>query len=622
MREKDTSPDQEKSDGGKQPSWQNSSESTSDSSRAKESHVESLQSALGNQAIQRLHRVDHIQAKQVASTEDENERKAEQGAEPVTRSPESETNGRKNTAISINTVGHNVDRSVWVHRRSAASSRGDGGVKNRMSAIKDAQREEKREEGYEVNGEVATEIESAQGSGESLDDNVQREMEETLGASLHNVNVHTDDRADRLSRQINAEAFTAGKDVFFRRGNYDADSSEGKNLLTHELTHAAGGSSERGRINRKKMKVHKQGDGNEKEGTNGAGGTAEASRGSTESEKQKEGQKYRNLDESEYNEVVYPEVKGVIDQKRFEEDLKNAEDYFYNKYHQDWMDLAQTMDSQRNNAVNKMRDIFGKNPENTFLESLGTLVLEMAIAGAVSGPVAARLDNVFSEGGFISEALQTGVEDVSTSLIDMPSYQSPTLQGKSIGGRIITIEKSAIREKRLFRDMIAEFKKKWEMRKFPMRYKESRTRMILPEWDYGVIEKTTREKFRPRPDSPDLNFQKELEKTMAVSAIKFSVKASGMSAAGKTLTFHKSTLPYNSLKGLVDEINGLNAGLVAQWSKPLPTSWDKISSGDFSPRFANIYTISPEDDLHPGYPAPMSSELLKIYRTLPKPAPA
>jgi hypothetical protein len=53
------------------------------------------------------------------------------------------------------------------------------------------------------------------------------------------VRLHTDARADQLSRSLQALAFTAGNDIFFRRGGYAPGSTTGRHLLAHELAHVA-----------------------------------------------------------------------------------------------------------------------------------------------------------------------------------------------------------------------------------------------------------------------------------------------------------------------------------------------------------------------------------------------
>jgi hypothetical protein len=80
-------------------------------------------------------------------------------------------------------------------------------------------------------------IQRARGSGARLDDEVRRTMEDHLGADLSSVRVHTGATADELGSRINARAFTVGRDVFFRQGEYQPATRSGQRLLAHELTH-------------------------------------------------------------------------------------------------------------------------------------------------------------------------------------------------------------------------------------------------------------------------------------------------------------------------------------------------------------------------------------------------
>ncbi|MCG8456766.1 MAG: DUF4157 domain-containing protein, partial [Holophagales bacterium] len=84
---------------------------------------------------------------------------------------------------------------------------------------------------------LESEIQGAKGGGQALDDTVRAPMEQAFGTSFEGVKVHTDGQADTLNRDLDARAFTTGSDIFFRQGQYQPDSSEGKSLLAHELTH-------------------------------------------------------------------------------------------------------------------------------------------------------------------------------------------------------------------------------------------------------------------------------------------------------------------------------------------------------------------------------------------------
>ena len=80
-------------------------------------------------------------------------------------------------------------------------------------------------------------VQAARGGGHRVPDGVRRPMEEALAADFGGVRLHADGQADALNRTLQARAFTTGRDIFFRRGEYDPGSPGGKELLAHELTH-------------------------------------------------------------------------------------------------------------------------------------------------------------------------------------------------------------------------------------------------------------------------------------------------------------------------------------------------------------------------------------------------
>lgn len=96
-----------------------------------------------------------------------------------------------------------------------------------------------REPGGHLRAGTEQAIRQARGHGRALPPSVRGPMERELGADLAGVRLHTDVRADRLSRSLQALAFTTGDDIFFRRGGYAPDSAAGRHVLAHELTHVA-----------------------------------------------------------------------------------------------------------------------------------------------------------------------------------------------------------------------------------------------------------------------------------------------------------------------------------------------------------------------------------------------
>jgi hypothetical protein len=62
-------------------------------------------------------------------------------------------------------------------------------------------------------------------------------MEPRFGHDFSQVRIHTDARADAAAAAVGAVAFTAGRDIVFRSGEYAPETREGSHLLAHELTH-------------------------------------------------------------------------------------------------------------------------------------------------------------------------------------------------------------------------------------------------------------------------------------------------------------------------------------------------------------------------------------------------
>ena len=88
-----------------------------------------------------------------------------------------------------------------------------------------------------VDEDILKQIDARRGSGQPLGTETCSEMEESLGHDFSDVKIHADTEAANLSEQLNARAFTTGKDVFFHENAYQPSSKTGKSLLAHELSH-------------------------------------------------------------------------------------------------------------------------------------------------------------------------------------------------------------------------------------------------------------------------------------------------------------------------------------------------------------------------------------------------
>jgi hypothetical protein len=74
-------------------------------------------------------------------------------------------------------------------------------------------------------------------TGKPLDSNIRREMEPTFEHDFSNVMIYTDPYASKTAKSLQADAFTIGKEIYFAETKYKPSTTEGKQLLAHELTH-------------------------------------------------------------------------------------------------------------------------------------------------------------------------------------------------------------------------------------------------------------------------------------------------------------------------------------------------------------------------------------------------
>jgi hypothetical protein len=254
-----------------------------------------LQQTRGNAYVQHLLKSRAVQAKlTVNPPDDQYEREADRIADSVVKSPQSiaqrqtdqdEVNGRSSGASTISPVQRKAMRDPNISRDSRASiqrqAKGEEEEEKVQTKIQRQAKGEEEEEkvqtkiqrqakGEEEEEKVQTKIqrqakgeeeeEKAQtkatergvpevshaleerinitrGSGEALPDSVRASFEPHFGRDLSEVRVHSDSEADDLSRSLGAKAFTTGKDIFFRSGDYEPASDNGRRLLGHEMTH-------------------------------------------------------------------------------------------------------------------------------------------------------------------------------------------------------------------------------------------------------------------------------------------------------------------------------------------------------------------------------------------------
>ena len=159
-----------------------------------------------------------------------------------------------------------------------------------------------RSEAPNVTPGIEQTIQHKRGGGEAMEGRVRRQMESSLGADFSGVRVHTDHQSDSLNRSLNARAFTAGQDIFFRQGAYEPASSSGRELIAHELTHVV---QQGGDKVRRAMSVSQPGDPHEVEAERTARAVMEHEHsglpGTGEKDKEKEKEKEKETEHHEHH---------------------------------------------------------------------------------------------------------------------------------------------------------------------------------------------------------------------------------------------------------------------------------------------------------------------------------
>jgi hypothetical protein len=75
------------------------------------------------------------------------------------------------------------------------------------------------------------------GSGRPLEPALRLDMEHRFGHDFSQVRVHTGAAAEQSARDVNARAYTVGRNMVFGEGRFAPRTHEGQRLLAHELTH-------------------------------------------------------------------------------------------------------------------------------------------------------------------------------------------------------------------------------------------------------------------------------------------------------------------------------------------------------------------------------------------------
>ncbi|HKG13022.1 MAG TPA: DUF4157 domain-containing protein [Pyrinomonadaceae bacterium] len=107
--------------------------------------------------------------------------------------------------------------------------------------------------------------EALRSAGRPLEPAARSFFESRLGHDFSGVRVHTDAKASESASAVNALAYTVGRDVVFRAGQYSPSTPDGRRLLAHELAHVVQQDGQRGAVQAARLDISTPGDAGERE---------------------------------------------------------------------------------------------------------------------------------------------------------------------------------------------------------------------------------------------------------------------------------------------------------------------------------------------------------------------
>ncbi|MGB8647428.1 MAG: DUF4157 domain-containing protein [Anaerolineae bacterium] len=183
-----------------------------------------LQRTVGNRAVGRL-----IQRKlTVGAAHDAYEQEADRVADQVLSAPAALTESRP-AVQRASEDEEQVQTKRIDPMESLASSHRD-----RQSGVTGNHDENSP---FEAGGDFQQRLDTTRGGGSPLPGETREFMESHFGADFGGVRVHTGGESAQLNREVSAQAFTHGQDIYLGDGKTDLQSSAGQHLLAHELTH-------------------------------------------------------------------------------------------------------------------------------------------------------------------------------------------------------------------------------------------------------------------------------------------------------------------------------------------------------------------------------------------------
>jgi hypothetical protein len=199
---------------------------------ATQSTLLKLQRNLGNQAVLRLFESGVLQAKlKIGEPGDIYEQEADRVADTVMRMPEPQVqigpeDEEEEELVQTKPLSELI--SPLVQRQEEVEEEEEG---------EPLQAKEVPGHAPSVTPEFASRINAIRDGGRPFPKPARAFFEPRFNRDFSQVRVHTDARAAESARAMNARAFTLDRNIVFGAGHYSPETTEGKKLLAHELTH-------------------------------------------------------------------------------------------------------------------------------------------------------------------------------------------------------------------------------------------------------------------------------------------------------------------------------------------------------------------------------------------------
>lgn len=191
--------------------------------------VVQLRRSIGNQAMRQLTEAETIQPKlTVGQPGDTYEREADRVADKIIRMPEPsiQRQSEKEDEEKVQLKPLSEQITPLVQRQPDEEEEDDT-----------LQAKEQSGKTSEVTPRISSQINSFHHGGHPLPRSLLNYFEPRFGVDFSGVRIHTGGQANEAVRAVKARAFTMNKDVVFGNGQFAPNTTAGKRLLAHELTH-------------------------------------------------------------------------------------------------------------------------------------------------------------------------------------------------------------------------------------------------------------------------------------------------------------------------------------------------------------------------------------------------